>query len=70
MARMVCVPEAGAEAPLLTNVNLSLPAKRLGLVYGRSGAGKSTLLQLLAGLLAPSSGSVALAEGPGQGLCL
>ena len=51
-------------------MSLSLPARRLGLVYGRSGSGKSTLLQLLAGLVAPTGGSIALVEGPGPGLCI
>ena len=47
-------------------MSLRLPPRRLGLVYGRSGSGKSTLLQLLAGLLAPTSGTVALVEGAGE----
>ncbi len=51
-------------------MSLRLPARRLGLVYGRSGAGKSTLLQLLAGLLAPTSGTIALVEGPGENYVL
>ena len=59
---------AGSEAPLLREVSLSLPARRLGLVYGRSGAGKTTLLQLLAGLLQPTSGSLAIVEAPGAAL--
>ena len=37
---------AGAEASLLNDISLHLPASKLGLVYGRSGAGKSTLLQV------------------------
>ena len=49
-------------------MSLSLPARRLGLVYGRSGAGKTTLLQLLAGLLQPTSGSMAIVEAPGAAL--
>ncbi len=44
---------AGAEAPLLADVNLTLPPHAMGLVYGRSGAGKTTLLQARA-LAAPS----------------
>lgn len=61
---------AGAEAPLLSDVSLSLPAKQLGLIYGRSGAGKTTLLQLLAGLQQPTSGTIAVIEGAGGSISL
>ncbi|KAK9833305.1 hypothetical protein WJX81_004812 [Elliptochloris bilobata] len=54
---------AGAEAPLLSDVSLSLPPRSLGLVYGRSGAGKTTLLQLLAGLQQPTSGRILISAG-------
>ena len=40
----------------LCDVNLQLPAGRIGLL-GPNGAGKSTLLKILLGLLAPSSGT-------------
>ena len=44
--------------PVLDDISLTVgPATRLGVV-GPNGVGKSTLLQLLAGLLAPSSGEV------------
>ncbi len=45
---------AGAEAPLLADINLTLPPHAMGLVYGRSGAGKTTLLQARARAAAPS----------------
>ncbi len=45
---------AGAEAPLLADVNLMLPPHAMGLVYGRSGAGKTTLLQARVLAAAPS----------------
>lgn len=44
----------GCDAPLLSRVNLELPPRSLGLIYGRSGAGKTTLLHLLAGLSEPT----------------
>ena len=42
-----------------------MPARKLGLIYGRSGAGKTTLLQLVAGLTAPTSGSICITETTG-----
>ena len=57
---------AGAPAPLLTDVSLSLPPNKLGLVFGRSGAGKTTLLQLVAGLSQPTAGSISF-SGPQAG---
>lgn len=47
---------AGAGAPLLRGVELSLPSRGLALLVGRSGCGKTTLLTLLAGLAEPTSG--------------
>ncbi|WBH15264.1 ABC-F family ATP-binding cassette domain-containing protein [Sphingomonas radiodurans] len=42
---------------VLTDVSISFSAERVGIV-GRNGVGKSTLLRLLAGDLAPSTGSI------------
>lgn len=43
--------------PVLSDLSLSFPSGRCGLV-GRNGVGKSTLLDLLAGLKAPTAGSL------------
>nr|XP_033512623.1 ABC transporter I family member 11, chloroplastic isoform X3 [Nicotiana tomentosiformis] len=48
----------GTKINLLSQVNLSIPEKSFGLIFGRSGSGKTTLLQLLAGLSKPTSGSI------------
>jgi biotin transport system ATP-binding protein len=45
--------------PVLHGLTLTLAEPRIGIV-GRNGSGKTTLLRLLAGLVAPSSGSVRL----------
>ncbi|TVP56378.1 MAG: metal ABC transporter ATP-binding protein [Halomonadaceae bacterium] len=44
--------------PVLSGLNLNLPANRLITLVGPNGAGKSTLLRVLAGSLTPSTGSV------------
>jgi iron complex transport system ATP-binding protein len=43
---------------VLRGVDLAVPAGQLVFVVGPNGAGKTTLLRLLAGLLAPTAGSV------------
>src|SRR5689334_2253855 len=45
--------------PLFSNIDLSFSAERAGLV-GRNGVGKTTLLKLVAGVLQPQTGSVAV----------
>jgi len=44
----------------VNNIDLDLPAGRLLALIGPNGAGKSTTVNLLAGVLAPSAGSVML----------
>jgi energy-coupling factor transport system ATP-binding protein len=52
------------ERRALDGVNLAIPAgERVGIV-GHTGSGKSTLVQLLAGLMAPTSGRVLLGGVP------
>ncbi|MFB0613910.1 ABC transporter ATP-binding protein [Aurantiacibacter poecillastricola] len=46
--------------PVLQGVSLRLPAGQITAVIGPSGCGKSTLADLAAGLLLPSSGTIAL----------
>jgi NitT/TauT family transport system ATP-binding protein len=51
----------------LEQVDLTLERGSFSAVIGSSGCGKSTLLKIMAGLLAPSSGSVVLASKPVTG---
>jgi biotin transport system ATP-binding protein len=45
------------DRPVLTGLSLHLTEQRIG-ILGRNGSGKTTLLRLIAGLIAPQSGSV------------
>ena len=58
--------ERGGE-PVFSGVGFTLEAGESLVVTGPNGAGKSTLLRVLAGLLPPSSGMVAI-EGGGETL--
>ena len=51
------------EKEVLRGIDLDLPRGGFLLVTGRNGSGKSTLLRLFAGLLAPTSGEVAVEAG-------
>jgi ATP-binding cassette subfamily B protein len=48
----------GVDEAALSGINLTVPTGRVVAVVGPTGAGKTTLVEVIAGLLAPSSGSV------------
>jgi ATP-binding cassette subfamily C protein LapB len=50
----------GAKAPILQDLSLTILAGQKLAIIGRMGSGKSTLVRLIAGLIAPTSGSVRL----------
>jgi ATP-binding cassette subfamily B protein len=56
--RQVGYQPAGADEPILADVDLDVAPGTTVAIVGRSGSGKSTLLRLLAGLIEPTSGSI------------
>ncbi|KNB50905.1 nitrate ABC transporter ATP-binding protein [Streptomyces caatingaensis] len=55
---------ADGELPVLTGIDLEVRAGEIVALLGKSGSGKSTLLRCLAGLVPPSSGTVAYRGEP------
>jgi ATP-binding cassette subfamily B protein RaxB len=56
----ICFSYSEEQAPILTNVNLTLNAGDSIAITGPSGAGKTTLMKMMLGLLQPTSGKVLL----------
>ena len=52
------------DRPVLDGVDLAIPVGATVAVVGRTGSGKTTLVQVIAGLLAPDAGVVAVLDGP------
>ncbi len=59
----VFVRDDGAAVSVLEGVSLDIAAGSLVCLVGRSGSGKSTILNMIAGLIEPSSGTIAFADG-------
>ena len=50
----------GREVSILDDITLEIPAKQFLAIVGPSGSGKSTLLGLIAGMDAPTAGTISL----------
>ena len=50
--------------PVLTNLNLVIPAGRIVGLLGPNGCGKSTLIKMIAGILQPNSGEIKVDGNP------
>jgi NitT/TauT family transport system ATP-binding protein len=65
---------SGEDLLVLENVDLAIQAGEIVGMLGRSGSGKSTLLRIIAGLIAPSSGSAKCRgetiQGPPNGVAM
>ena len=59
----VFVRDDGGSVNVLEHVTLDIAAGSFVCLVGRSGSGKSTILNLIAGLIEPSSGAIAFADG-------
>jgi multiple sugar transport system ATP-binding protein len=60
--RLEAIRKSFGETPVLKNIDLSIRAGEFLTLVGPSGCGKSTLLRILAGLEAPSAGSVSIGD--------
>jgi NitT/TauT family transport system ATP-binding protein len=59
----VFVRDDGTAVAVLERVSFEVAAGSFVCLVGRSGSGKSTILNMIAGLLEPSSGAIAFADG-------
>jgi NitT/TauT family transport system ATP-binding protein len=62
----VFVRDDGAAVNVLDGVSFDIAAGSFVCLVGRSGSGKSTILNMIAGLIEPSSGTIAFADGVTQ----
>ncbi len=54
----------GESQPVIRAATTSIPVGSVTAFVGATGSGKSTLIELIAGLIRPTTGTVALGEGP------
>lgn len=58
MLQVIDLAKAFNGQPVLTGVNLTIPAGKITVIIGKSGAGKTVLLKHLVGLLKPDRGQI------------
>lgn len=56
----LCKTYPGANAAAVNGITLTIPARKITALIGPSGSGKSTLADIVAGLLTPTSGAIAV----------
>ena len=59
----VFVRDDGTAVSVLEHISFEIAAGSFVCLVGRSGSGKSTILNMIAGLIEPSSGTIAFADG-------
>lgn len=52
-----------SERPFLSDITFALEEGEIAVLIGASGSGKTTLFKLIAGMMKPQKGSIAIAEG-------
>ncbi len=52
------------DQPVLTNMNLSIPAKKVTVISGPSGSGKTTITDLILGFYQPEAGRICIDDVP------
>lgn len=58
----------GKVLPVLSDINVDFEKAAITAIVGKSGSGKTSLLRIIAGLMAPSSGTVRIGDEPGGGI--
>jgi NitT/TauT family transport system ATP-binding protein len=66
--------DGSGTAPVLQDISMTIREGEIVSLLGRSGSGKSTLLRIMAGLLRPTEGKVAIGgvpvDGPAEGVAM
>ena len=64
LVQLTNVSKSYGAVPALTDVSLTIDPGIVHAILGENGAGKSTLMKLLAGVIAPDAGTIALDGAP------